>query len=1019
MLPSCATRMSLEEAKKVAVSISPAGGFVPPPRRITDITTILEQPGQFDQKITERFRAEADAVPPRKPDSNFYYKRGFAAFTMGRMTQALHDLQEAKRLSETQGVHNIIILNRLGDIERAIGNFSRSVQLFEQALKVEENPFSYGRLVEIYIQIGNVEKAENVLRRGKTFCATSPKQRNPRFALSCDIQTTGMEAALLEARARYSEAEKLIRRNLDLVQTKHVMDDYPAWLINLRLRLSTNLLRQERFAEAEIEARKALKEALGLGGKDSLLTTRIVARLAEILKAQGRLSEAEKLASLVIHVLKSSGISEDSEIMVSSRMLLGSILTAQNNFTGALTQFDLALKGTKEEEYAYKRRFLSNPDFILSLLMTGRHKRALTILNNTYARVEQRFGEKHYITAERLALRGMAHHRMKHFKEAARDFIRASDTLLSLQMDRANYSKTQRLKIIFDDYITLLGEIHGTSLEKELGIDAAGTAFTVAEASRSRSVQAALAASSARAAETDPELNDLIRREQDASKQIEVMELSILDLIDAPPQEQKAEVLKELHDKIMSLSQARATLQNEIKKRFPTYADFVSPPPVSWTEAQQHLNPDEALLLIHSTEANTYVWAVPHRGNLLFFVSPSGKKDIGQRVASVRKSLDANPATIGDIPDFDANAAHDIYQKLLKQVDEGWRDASDLLIVTNSPLDQMPFSTLVTAPVQISDDSGLLFSRYRRVPWLIRKASITMFPSISSFIILRGLPAVNPARRDFVGFGDPVFRPEQVTQRGGARSPSEMVNLANRGTPLQVRGVRITEKGSLDSNSDSSIHVDKLNRLPDTAEEVRSIAAALGADPEKDVFLGINASESRVKTMNLSDRKVISFATHALVPGDLDGLEQPALALTAPSVTGDSEDGLLTMGEIMKLKLNADWVILSACNTAAADGSGSEALSGLGRAFFYAGTRAILASMYPVETTSARKLITDTFRYQKEESTITRSRALQKAMVNLIDREHLVDAESGTIISSYAHPFFWAPFIIVGEGGGR
>ena len=74
------------------------------------------------------------------------------------------------------------------------------------------------------------------------------------------------------------------------------------------------------------------------------------------------------------------------------------------------------------------------------------------------------------------------------------------------------------------------------------------------------------------------------------------------------------------------------------------------------------------------------------------------------------------------------------------------------------------------------------------------------------------------------------------------------------------------------------------------------------------------------------------------------------------------------MGEIMKLKMNADWVVLSACNTGAADGAGAEAVSGLGRAFFYAGTRAILVSMWPVETTSARNLLTRLFQYQKQGS---------------------------------------------------
>jgi len=107
--------------------------------------------------------------------------------------------------------------------------------------------------------------------------------------------------------------------------------------------------------------------------------------------------------------------------------------------------------------------------------------------------------------------------------------------------------------------------------------------------------------------------------------------------------------------------------------------------------------------------------------------------------------------------------------------------------------------------------------------------------------------------------------------------------------------------------------------------------------------------------MDLTDRKIIAFATHALVPGDLDGLDEPALALSSPEVTGDKEDGLLTMGEIMKLKLNADWVILSACNSGASNGAGQEAVSGLGRAFFYAGTRSLLVTLWPVETTSAKK----------------------------------------------------------------
>lgn len=160
----------------------------------------------------------------------------------------------------------------------------------------------------------------------------------------------------------------------------------------------------------------------------------------------------------------------------------------------------------------------------------------------------------------------------------------------------------------------------------------------------------------------------------------------------------------------------------------------------------------------------------------------------------------------------------------------------------------------------------------------------------------------------------------------------------------------------------------------------------------------------------MSNRKVVVFATHGLVPGDLDGLDQPALALSAPDVTGNKdEDGLLTMGEIMGLRLNADWVVLSACNTGAAEGEGAEAVSGLGQAFFYAGARSLLVTGWPVETVSAKLLTTDLFKRQLEKPGINRAEALRQTMNAMITKNH----DQGF---SYAHPIFWASYAIVGDG---
>lgn len=266
----------------------------------------------------------------------------------------------------------------------------------------------------------------------------------------------------------------------------------------------------------------------------------------------------------------------------------------------------------------------------------------------------------------------------------------------------------------------------------------------------------------------------------------------------------------------------------------------------------------------------------------------------------------------------------------------------------------------------------------------------------------------DPKRRPFVGFGDPHFNLAQAGQK------KMEIQTASLGT---TRGLSLNRRGILTQTlTQDSANIGSLPPLPDTAEEVKAIAVALNADLHGDIFLGKEASEERVKSMDLSDVRTLAFATHGLLPGELDGLEQPALALSSPDVTLGKEDGLLTMGEILGLRLGADWVVLSACNTGAGEGAGAEAVSGLGRAFFYAGAKALLVSNWAVETTSAKTLTTELFRRQAADPKLSRSEALNRTMLDLIDSSGHINAE-GKMVFSYAHPVFWAPFSLVGDGG--
>lgn len=278
---------------------------------------------------------------------------------------------------------------------------------------------------------------------------------------------------------------------------------------------------------------------------------------------------------------------------------------------------------------------------------------------------------------------------------------------------------------------------------------------------------------------------------------------------------------------------------------------------------------------------------------------------------------------------------------------------------------------------------------------------------------LRNLPPTTAKRREFLGFGDPVFDPQTQTQTGAQTetgSAGVEGNVTTRGLPVRLRAAPAADGAS-------SARLSDLPRLPDTAAEIKSMALALRADLARDVLLGAQASESRLKSMDLSVYRVIAFSTHGLIPGDLDGLRQPALALSAPTAGDEDSDGLLTASEILGLRLDADWVVLSACNTAAGGGAGAEAISGLGSAFFYAGARALLVSSWPVETTSARRLTTDTLQRYAADPGAGRAVALRAAMLDLIDGPGYPDPQ-GRILFSYAHPIFWAPFILVGDGGG-
>lgn len=214
-------------------------------------------------------------------------------------------------------------------------------------------------------------------------------------------------------------------------------------------------------------------------------------------------------------------------------------------------------------------------------------------------------------------------------------------------------------------------------------------------------------------------------------------------------------------------------------------------------------------------------------------------------------------------------------------------------------------------------------------------------------------------------------------------------------------------KGGTGSVRAPGLRYGDLPPLPESRDELRSIAGALKADVERDLLLGPAATRASVLEASrsglLARKRVVVFATHGLTGGELAGLDQPALALAA-TPGPNTLAALLTLEDVLTLKLNAEWVVLSACNTAAPNARGDEALSGLARGFLYAGSRTLLATQWEVETESIKRLTTATFEQRAKRPGMAKAEALRQAMLAL----------AGT--PRYAHPAYWAPFVLVGDG---
>jgi CHAT domain-containing protein/tetratricopeptide (TPR) repeat protein len=670
----------------------------------------------------------------------------------------------------------------------------------------------------------------------------------------------------------------------------------------------------------------------------------------------------------------------------------------------------------------------------------GRLDEAEPLFKRSYAIMSAALPEGHSevaVISENLAFLHLA----RNDWEQSLGYLRSATNALSARARRTGSQRNEGLTGA-DEFGTARGTsaflnqvraAHRLGLSRSSATSSLATeAFVAAQWATGSDAADALVQASVRSGTADAELAGLVRERQDLVRQWDALDKQAIAARAVEHARRSPEAEAVLAARAAAIQSRVRQIDTTLAGRFPQFASLVFPEPLSIAEVQAELGSGEALMLflempdlrftlrpmphLPLLPEETFIWVVT-KTDVRWVRSDLGKGALNREVAALRCGLDAAaweneggqkcagllkvPAPGDNAPlQFDLMRAHALYHALFGQVEDLIRD-KHLRLVPSGALTAFPFQALVTARPATAGN-------YVNAPWLIKRHAVTVLPSVASLKSLRQFAKASKAIRPFIGFGNPLLvGPDGTDKRAWSQQSCQ------ESAPLRVASRSV--RGSIGKFFRSGLADVEVVRaqypLPETADELCAVARLTGSQQDA-VYLGEKATETTIKVLSangtLAQARVVHFATHGLLAGETEMLgasrAEPALLLTPPALASEEDDGLLTASEISQLKLDADWVVLSACNTAASDKPGAEALSGLARAFFYAGARALLVSHWAVNSDSTVKLITQAFDEIKADPQLGRAEAMRRSMVAMIG------------IGGLAHPSLWAPFVIVGEG---
>ena len=874
-----------------------------------------------------------------------------------------YNLDFAERIFGPDWLYNSLPLMGIGEVYLLTGKYSEAILIYESLLRLGEINSStlikrqgLRGLGHAYGHLNNYDKSIEILE-------------NYGMLLQDDGQAATLEggklygdiASIYKQKNDFNMANIYFKKSISILQS--VIEENPIIFVKY-VNVYIQFLRESNLDENAIQTINKIlifynekKKLDNNFDKHGVVASDLLTTLGEMLLEKNYILEARSILSSAFE-LRLSVYGEDDFLSLYTGLHFSKALAANNEF------FEAELI----QKHIIQKYLLIEPRNSIFIAQAHRYLGLNFLYQKKYTESLEQFETERSELEKILPLNN---------KKVLDSYF----ALIEIQNIIGNYNKSLELISIINDRSNIVSDAIFETYLKSSQIDiisntkAFSLSFLASQKIKSQS-DLVIDRVNERILATSSQIQKLIRTRQNLEDDIFKLENKYAHILLKDQADNVSESIYQLSLTNAVISKKLEEVSYEITQSSVGSYDSESKP-ISVDDVRGAIGNQSALIKFYfMQDEKCYVWVLTKEEEKWVELNINASS-LEALISNVRKSLSTNSNQ-----DFDLDASYQIYNRLLKPIESIIEKKKKLYIHGNGPINSLPMNLIIT---KASDNTN-----YDKAEWIVKKYSIVNLPSISS-LIKKKKSSFFPKQKPLLAFGDPIFN---------KLNPQ----IASRSLENRTRG--ITDFFNK-YNFDRDALFENMHRLPGTRREVETIAKILKAD-RKDVLVGDNATETNFKNRDLREYRIIYFATHGLISGDIerfvDSDAEPAIILSKPKTYSAFDDGILFASEIAKLELSADWVILSACNTASGDRLGAEALSGLAKSFLFAGAQSLLVSHWEVNDRIASEMLPYLFALEAEK--LSHGERLQYAILKYLEKTH---------DKKFLHPKYWAPFMVVGD----